>query len=126
MHATVKYLLGALSKVTVKGSGIVDLKPLAKIVQYSDVELQLSDNPENGIVQTDDDLVSIITNGTYSNLNDVPDYEVGVTGFCKIDVEDIADLVDVELDSETHEIVSVTVPNIIIQLDSVYIISISA
>lgn len=123
MYAKVKYLLGLLNKVKVKGSGIVDLKPLAKISKDLVIEMPV-DGAEGSseIFITVDDWVAGATDGAYKTLEEVPDYEVGATGYVKIAASDISDLVTVVVDEQTHEVTSITVPNIIIQVDSTYIV----
>ena len=123
MYAKVKYLLELLNKVKVKGDGIIDLKPLVKISKDLAVEFPIGGPEGNSeIFLTPDDWVTGGTNGEYTSLDEVPDYEVGATGFVKVAVSDISDLVTVVVDEETHEVTSITVPDIIVQIDSTYII----
>lgn len=123
MYAKVKYLLELLNKVKVKDNGIVDLKPLAKISKDLVVEIPVDGSEGNSeIFLTVDDWVTGVTDGAYKTLDEVPDYEVGATGYVKVAVSDISDLVAVVVDEQTHEVTSITVPDIIIQVDSVYII----
>lgn len=123
MFAKVKYLLDVLDKVKVKGKGIVPLRPLSKISQKAIVKLAV-DGAEGSddIFITPDDWVTGVTDGQCKTFDEIPAYEVGATGYVKVAVSDISDLVSVVVDEETHEVTSITVPDILVQIDSTYII----
>ena len=123
MYAKVKYLLGLLNKVKVKGNGIVDLKPLAKISKDLVVEIPIDGSEGSSeIFLTVNDWITGATEGAYKTLDEIPDYEVGATGYVKVAASDISDLVVVVVDEETHEVTSITVPDILVQVDSTYVI----
>lgn len=125
MLAKVKYLLSVLNKVKVKGTGIVPLRPLSKIAQENVVELTITGaEGSDGVLLSAEDWILGATNGQYNSLDEIPDYEVGATGFVKVAASDISDLVTVVVDEQTHEVTSITVPDVVVQIDSTYIIHI--
>lgn len=123
MLAKVKYLLGVLNKVKVKGKGIVPLWPLSKIAQDAVVKLDIDGTEGSSeLLLTVDDWVIGATDGQYKSMSEVPAYEIGATGYVKVAASDISNLVTVVVDEQTHEVTSITVPDIIIQIDSIYIV----